>query len=215
MTPSDASAAEPLSPARPARRAGATGGRRRRATWFFVLATAVLVLDRLTKAWVMRALAVGEARPLLGDVLELTYRQNTGAAFGLFGSWSVPLIVFTAAVVLVIVVYGATSALRNRLLAAGLALQLGGATGNLWDRLAYGYVVDFLDLSFWPAFNLADMALTVGVALVAWCLLTGPEPLRARGPDPDRLRVGGRGAVPARGKGTAAADDETGSAESA
>ncbi len=145
----------------------------RRALAFYVLAVVVLALDRLTKAWVMRSFAVGETRPLLGDLLRLTYQQNTGAAFGLFASWTIPLALFAAAVVLVIIVYGATSALANRLLAVGLALQLGGAGGNLWDRLAFGHVVDFLDLSFWPAFNIADVALTVGVALVAWCLLRG------------------------------------------
>lgn len=142
---------------------------------FFGIALAVLAADRLTKWAVINSFDEGDSQPLLGSVVSLTRRHNTGAAFGLLPTWTMLLAVVAAIVIVVLLVYGVSGLLRSRALIVAVGLQLGGAAGNLYDRLLYGYVVDFLDLHFWPAFNVADAAITVGAIVVALFLLRGGE----------------------------------------
>jgi signal peptidase II len=134
------------------------------------VAAAVLVLDALTKQWALGALADGPIR-VVGPVrLALTY--NSAGAFGLGGA-VVPFLAL-GALVLVIVMVATGSATAHRLGAVALGLILGGAFGNLVDRilrhpgLLRGAVVDFVDLRFWPVFNLADAAITCGCLLLLW-----------------------------------------------
>ena len=93
------------------------------------------------------------------------------------------LSVFTAIAAVIVVVYSVRSPVRNRLLQVALALILGGALGNLYDRLAYGYVVDFLEFYFrtylWPSFNIADSAISIGVLLLALEIIRNETPARA------------------------------------
>jgi len=154
---------------------GASGGSPGAKLLFFAVAVVVLAADRLTKWAVMRSLAEGASRSLLGSVVSLTHRHNTGAAFGLLPTWTMLLAAVAVIVIMVLLLYGASGLLRSRLLVAALGLQLGGAAGNLYDRLALGYVVDFVDLHFWPAFNVADAAITVGALIVAYFLIRGGE----------------------------------------
>ncbi len=135
------------------------------------LAAGVVVLDQLTKTWALSALADGPVH-LLGSLrLRLTY--NTAGAFGL-GGGLVPLLAVAALGVVVYLI--ATGAASSRLpVALAMGLLLGGAVGNLADRvfrapgLLRGAVVDFVDLQFWPVFNVADMGITCGcVMLVLW-----------------------------------------------
>ncbi len=128
----------------------------------------VLLIDQLTKGWVRQAFAPGESRSLLGPILHLTYVQNTGAAFGLLRG-HVPIVVVVSLVV------GAWVIVELKRLRHGpwtawwpLTLILGGAIGNLIDRVRLGYVVDFLDLRVWPVFNVADSCITIGVT---WMIL--------------------------------------------
>jgi len=113
--------------------------------------------------------------------------RNTGVAFGIFDPLSLPaksvlLSVFTAFAAVVVITYSVRSSLRNRLLQFALALVLGGALGNLYDRLAYGYVVDFLEFYVrtyhWPSFNVADSAISIGVILLALEILRNEAPSR-------------------------------------
>lgn len=133
---------------------------------YALLALAILVLDRLLKIWVVRSLPLWTTRPLLGNWLHLTHVRNTGAAFGLFGGQALPLAIISIALIAGLLLW------RDQLRQLGvwgnlaLALVAGGAIGNLYDRLAYGYVIDFLDLRVWPVFNLADSAVVVGAALL-------------------------------------------------
>jgi signal peptidase II len=148
----------------------------RSAAWLFGTAAAVTLLDRLTKLWAERAL---EGRPPVELVpgVRLAFTTNPGGAFSIGGS--APL-VFVAATLVVSAVIVATAARHERVLTSvALGLVLGGALGNLTDRLVRGpgfrgRVVDFIDVGPWPVFNLADSAIVVGAILLAW---TG---LRAR-----------------------------------
>ncbi|MGH9225476.1 MAG: signal peptidase II [Acidimicrobiales bacterium] len=131
---------------------------------------AVLVLDQLTKAWALTALADGPIELVGGVRLYLTY--NTAGAFGLGGA-AVPFLA-VAALVLVVVMASSGATTRSPTLAAAVGLVLGGALGNLADRLfrgrgwLRGAVVDFLDFRVWPVFNLADAAITCGCILLVW-----------------------------------------------
>ena len=137
------------------------------------LSLVVLVLDQATKLWAGAALV--PARPV--EVLpffNLTLMHNTGAAFSFLSEaagWQRWFFIVVALVVTgVLVLWLRRLGPAERWLAGALALVIGGAVGNLWDRLVYGHVVDFIDLHaagwHWPAFNIADSAITVGVVLI-------------------------------------------------
>ena len=127
-----------------------------------------LAADQLTKWLIAGAFAPGHSQSLLGPVLHLTYVQNTGAAFGLLRGAHMLFIVCSLLVIGWIVrELRLRPSMEGRLL-WGCALILGGATGNLIDRVRLGYVVDFIDLRVWPVFNVGDSAITIGVGLLIW-----------------------------------------------
>ena len=147
-----------------------------------VIAGAIVVLDQITKLAALERLAPGVAVPLIDGLLSLTLVMNSGLAFGLLAGlpatwrWLVALLSIIALIVL--------ARVAVRVLAGGgwsarlsVALIFGGAVGNLIDRARFGAVVDFVDAHYrgyhWPAFNVADSAITVGVALLALHLLAG------------------------------------------
>jgi signal peptidase II len=129
----------------------------------------VVVLDQLTKLWAVAALS---DRPVdvVDDVLRLRLTRNPGGAFSLLTGFT-PLLALLAAAMAVVIVR-TTRRATDRVMAYSLALVLGGAVGNLIDRLARapgflrGEVVDFIKLPYWPTFNLADSAITIGVAVI-------------------------------------------------
>lgn len=158
--------------------AARAGGARAR---FSLIALLVVVADQLSKIWITREMFRGESRPVLGNLLKLTYVQNEGAAFGLSfgGRWS--FVAVTVLVAIFILVYYSRSE-RTTVSRLALALILGGALGNLLDRVRIGEVVDFLHVSVgrlsWPVFNVADIAITAGVALLAFHLFRREHPPR-------------------------------------
>jgi len=132
----------------------------------------LLALDQGTKAWAVRSLVVGESRPLLGNLLHLTRVHNPGGAFGLFPQHTGAFIAVSSVVVLVLGVslfLGRWQGLSR----VGSAVLLGGAVGNLIDRLRWGYVLDFIQVPGFLVFNLADTAIVVGAGLIALSLLAG------------------------------------------
>jgi signal peptidase II len=137
-----------------------------------ILALIILVLDFITKRWVEDALFVGQQIPLTGFFnLVLTY--NTGAAFSFLsdaGGWQRWFFTIVSTGASVLIVYLLRKHAAETLFCAALSLILGGALGNLWDRLTLGGVVDFLDFHIagyhWPAFNVADSAISVGAILL-------------------------------------------------
>lgn len=144
---------------------------RSRPRWalFFGIAAAVVILDQLTKAWLTGLLAPGEQREIIGDWLRVVHGQNDGAIFGLFGDQAL-LFGLVSIGVMALIVWFHRNAGRNTLLSIALGLLLGGAIGNMIDRLRLGYVVDWVDMGIgsWRfyTFNVADSAVTLAVLLL-------------------------------------------------
>ena len=146
----------------------------RRELLFLIAAALVFLIDQVTKS-----LAVYYLLPLvsvrLAGFFQLTYVENRGAAFGVLQNQTLFFVVLG-----LVVVAGLALSYRHLpgispLLNVCLGLQLGGALGNLVDRLRQGYVVDFVDLTWWPVFNVADAAIVLGVSVIAYYLIRGPR----------------------------------------
>jgi len=151
---------------------------------YLILAATVIVLDIWTKALVLARIDLHETIPIIPNFFQLVHVRNTGAAFGIGANASsrlVPLLLNAGAIAVffVVVVYALRSAVTDRVLQTGLHLILGGAIGNLLDRFRFGYVVDFLDVyvgtKHWPAFNVADSAICIGIALLFLDMRKKPE----------------------------------------
>lgn len=151
---------------------------------YLLISAVVIVLDIWTKWLVLQRIDQHEAIPVIPNFFQLVHVRNTGAAFGLganAASKLVPLLlnVGAIAVFIVVVIYALRSAVTDRLLQTGLHLILGGAIGNLLDRFRFGYVVDFLDVYIgnhhWPAFNVADSAICIGIALLFFDMKKKPD----------------------------------------
>lgn len=151
---------------------------------YLILSAAVILLDLWTKSLVLARIELHEAIPVIPNFFQLVHVRNTGAAFGLGANASsklVPILLNAGAIAVfcVVVVYALRTAVTDRLLQTGLHLILGGAIGNLLDRFRFGYVVDFLDVyigrSHWPAFNVADSAICIGIALLFFDMRKKPD----------------------------------------
>jgi signal peptidase II len=152
----------------------------RRELLFVLGASLVLVVDQVTKALATAYLKPAGSVPVTGW-LHLTYLENRGAAFGVLQNQTVFFIL-----VGLIVAGGLIASYRylptaTPLLNLGLGLQLGGALGNLVDRVRQGYVVDFVDLSWWPVFNVADAAIMIGVGVLAYYWVSSARPADSLG----------------------------------
>jgi signal peptidase II len=143
--------------------------------YFFFIAVIVLLLDRIAKWAIASNIALHDSVVVIPGFLRLTHVQNTGAAFGLFADssfqWKAAALVSFSILALVVVsalLWKNSHSLSTTTI--GLSLILGGAMGNLWDRMVSGHVVDFLDFYVgsyhWPAFNVADSAIVVGAILL-------------------------------------------------
>jgi signal peptidase II len=152
------------------------------AQWLALLAVSVAAItaDQLTKQVVGRTLSVGESVDLLGP-LSIHHVENSGIAFGLFASRTTLVIAITAVAVGAMLWFFAHSGRRHPVLPVGLGLVLGGSIANLVDRLRLGRVTDFLDLAAWPAFNLADTFIVVGVGILFGALVLGDRSQRLHG----------------------------------
>ena len=150
----------------------------RPARWLFITAAVVLIADRLSKALIQQFLEPSDSIQVIPGVLHITHTTNTGGAFGLFQN--VPWLFAIASIgVSVAIIVGASKVPRTST-AVALGLILGGALGNLVDRLAggidfSGHVVDFIDFRIWPVFNLADSAIVIGVVLLIFQQLTSRD----------------------------------------
>jgi signal peptidase II len=142
------------------------------------IASAAVAADQLTKGIVSSALSLGEEVHVAGP-LSLHHVQNSGIAFGLFARSTGFVIVLTALAVTWMLVFFARSGQRHPVLPVALGFVLGGSVANLLDRARLGHVTDFLDLGWWPAFNLADTFIVVGVGIL-FAALVGAEGPRRR-----------------------------------
>jgi signal peptidase II len=113
----------------------------------------------------------GETLPLIPDIFHITYVRNPGAAFGIFAEHTPVFIAVSLLMVGIIILGGHYLSGRYFLIRLAFALLLGGALGNLSDRLRVGSVIDFIDFRFWPVFNLADIALVIGIVLLIFSMI--------------------------------------------
>lgn len=155
----------------PAARPGAWRARITRVATFLAIAAAVVLVDQWTKALVRARLEIGETWPAGWEIIRLTHVENTGAAFGILQNASGPLMVIGLALAAGVTFVLLALPSRNRLYAIALSGVLGGAVGNLIDRVRLGAVTDFIDPTHYPAFNVADSAIVVSVGallLLTW-----------------------------------------------
>ena len=148
----------------------------RRLPWLLGLSALLLLADRLTKIWVSRHVPFGDAIPIIPHVLRITHWTNEGAAFSLFADTASPntvrwgLVSFSLLAAIVVLIAMIRLGSRFTLTTTALALILAGALGNLYDRIAYGSVIDFIEVHIfsyhWPDFNVADSAIVVGACLL-------------------------------------------------
>jgi signal peptidase II len=133
------------------------------------LASTIVIIDQLTKAWLTSYLAPGESVDVLDGLIRLVHAQNNGGLFGLLRGQAVPFALVSLVVVGLIVAYHARAG-RNPYLSITLGLLLGGAVGNLIDRVRFGYVVDFVDAGIgalrWYTFNVSDAAISFSILLL-------------------------------------------------
>lgn len=143
------------------------------------MAVAVVLLDRVTKFWAEQALVPGEATELLGPLLQLRLIYNPGAAFSMLTNATWVFALISSGFCVAVVWYAWR--IQHRGIAIAVGAVLGGAFGNLIDRLTRepgfgrGLVVDFLELPYWPVFNVADMGVFLGVCALLWLMYRGYE----------------------------------------
>jgi signal peptidase II len=153
----------------------ATSRRKRVLLVALVIALAVFILDQGTKTLVEGSMRLGESIPVIPRLLSITHISNEGGAFGILGGS--PLVLLIGSIVAVgVVLWMLLAGQISKLATLGCGLILGGAAGNLFDRLTTGEVIDYIHFSFWYVFNAADAAITVGVAAL---LLSALRPERA------------------------------------
>lgn len=151
-----------------------------------LLVLAVFAADRAAKSLALGHLLPGPVQVL--SFFRLSYVENTGVAFGMFRGNNAFFIAFSLILVAALLLFRRQLAGSSIAARAGIALVLGGALGNLYDRLAYGFVVDFFDFSFFPAvFNTADSAITVGGVLLAIWMPRGGEMPGEKGPEAAKI----------------------------
>jgi len=143
------------------------------------VACAAVLADQLTKQIVVNQLALGESVHVAGP-LSIRHVKNPGIAFGFFSSWASIVTILTAAAVCWMLVYFARAGARHPVLPVALGLLIGGSLANLTDRLRLGHVTDFLDLQWWPAFNLADTFIVTGVLVLLAALVAAERQPRVR-----------------------------------
>ncbi len=141
---------------------------------FFLIALLIVFVDQLTKTWIRANLTIGQSLFDIG-FLRITNISNTGAVFGLFQDQSSILTIIAFIGVIVIVLYALLPSCYLRIInnmqgKGALGLVLGGAVGNLVDRISLGHVTDFIDFKIWPTFNVADSAVTVGIIIFAYTI---------------------------------------------
>ncbi|SDC48226.1 MULTISPECIES: signal peptidase II [unclassified Candidatus Frackibacter] len=130
-----------------------------------ITALLILVLDQVTKLTVVKHFYLGESLPIIDNIFHLTYVRNFGAAFGILNNQRLFFIITTSLVIIILLALYYKAKDAGLIIKIALGLGLGGAIGNLIDRVRLGYVIDFLDFRIWPVFNIADSAIVVGVGI--------------------------------------------------
>ena len=120
-----------------------------------------IILDQITKSLITKYLSLHQSIPLIKNILHFTYIRNTGAGFGILKNQNI-LLIFTSLIIIGAIIYNFKKIIKKKKILIPIALIIGGAIGNLIDRIFIGHVIDFIDFIIWPSFNIADSAITIG-----------------------------------------------------
>ena len=136
-----------------------------------LLSIVIIILDQVTKAWVVSSIGLTESIKIIPGILDFVYVKNTGAAFSILAQREYGIIILSAVSIIfcaAVIWYILKKKPTSKLLLLSLSLMVGGAAGNVLDRIARGFVVDFIEVQFinFPVFNVADIAITVGAVLI-------------------------------------------------
>lgn len=137
-----------------------------------LLGISIILLDQITKYYVVTHMHLGQSRAVIDNIFHFTYVLNPGAAFGILQNQTLFFVVVAVVLISAATYFFPKIPAEQSLLRLGLGLQVGGAIGNLIDRLRTGSVIDFLDFRIWPVFNVADIAIVTGVGLIIISLFT-------------------------------------------
>ena len=138
---------------------------------FYFIAFLIAAADQLLKYLVHKNMFLGQSIPIIGEVIKLTYVRNTGVAFSLFVGFSPYLAIAGLVVTLGVIYLHYRIPAKNFSMQIALAFILGGSLGNLIDRIFRSYVVDYMDITIWPVFNLADVMINIGAIMLAFKLI--------------------------------------------
>lgn len=143
---------------------------------YAVVSLIVLLLDQVTKFYAVKLLKGNAPVVVIENFLQLNYVENFGAAFGILQNKKIFFVVMTTVVVIGILVYMKTNTNLTNTMKLALAMVIGGAIGNLLDRVRLGYVVDFIDVNFWglydfPVFNIADSSIVIATILICYLVI--------------------------------------------
>lgn len=142
---------------------------------YFIISLVILAIDLFTKYIIQKNMVPYQSIPVIDNIFHITYVQNTGAAFSILKGKTLFFTVVSMIVIAIIVLSLIKLPTKYRALGIALAMILGGALGNLIDRLRFGYVVDFLDFRVWPVFNVADCAIVLGVIILGYLIIFHPD----------------------------------------
>lgn len=136
-----------------------------------LLALAIIVIDQLSKIYIQDHMVIGMSVPVIQDVFHITYILNPGAAFGLLEHQTAFFVVIAICMCLAAIYFYPQIPRDRQLLRFGMGLMVGGAIGNVIDRINTGYVVDFFDFRIWPIFNIADIGIVCGVGCIIFSII--------------------------------------------
>ena len=136
----------------------------------FIVSAAIFILDYIVKNKIELLFDPAQSTPLIKNIIHITYVRNTGTAFGLFQGNNIILIFISSICIVFLIAYFYNHCKRSVLLKVVIGCILGGAISNLFDRIRFGYVVDYIDLRIWPVFNISDMCISVGFLILFFLL---------------------------------------------
>lgn len=131
----------------------------------------IILIDQLSKFYIQETMTIGMSHPIITGVFHITYILNPGAAFGILENQRIFFIFIAIAMIFVVAYIYPKLSSNSSLLRLGIALLVGGAIGNVIDRVKFGYVVDFFDFRIWPIFNIADITIVIGVTLIIYSMV--------------------------------------------
>ena len=139
--------------------------------YFFVPLIAGLILDQALKSWIRTNMTIGQSIPVIQNIFHITYIENPGAAFGILANQRILFLILTALITGIMVYLYLNLRNKKSVAALSLGLVISGAVGNFIDRFIQGTVTDMFDFRIWPVFNIADICICIGIALLCYILI--------------------------------------------